>query len=330
MLLYSIKIVQNAHNIRDSMYKQIIFSLLIILSIPTNGMHLAFHNPQILAHITEQLCITHQWEPKSTRKDMRALSITDKFLRTYYSREKTGKKIIRSMALYHNTSDVVLAHYFGYKKIAKKIDALFDIINQPHGAHFSTDQFKNTWYLNATQSSGHIHKQQNLLLAAIEDLKLKKVKALIDAGIDCNSTRCTDPIALMADLNYHSLNKYNKKSFYAIVRLLLDNNIHPDSRNFVTNLTLLHQAVLHNNPHLARTLLKKGANPYALYINELLSPLPGTTIRTKFSIHDTLIHYDSKNPSHVNAFCMENSKPKGLLAALIEDITQSNYLHSGE
>jgi hypothetical protein len=314
------------------MYQQIIFSLLVTLSVTTNGMHLVFHNPQIVAHITEQLCIAHQWEPKSTRKDMRALSIADKFLRRYYTREKTGQNIIRKMALHNNTSDAILAHYFGYKKIAKKIDALFNIINQPYDARFSADKFKKIWYLNATQSCGHIHKQQNLLLKAITYLNLKRVEALIGAGIDCNPTRCENPIALMADLDYHSLDKYNKKRFYAIAHLLLKKNIHPDSRNFVTDLTLLHQATSNNDQQFARILLKKGANPNALYIEESQSPLPGTTIRRQYSPNATIFTYNPDEiPGFLNAFYLEKSdNPEVWLAALIEDITQNKYLHSGE
>lgn len=302
--------------IRLFMHKQTILYSLIITTLSTYGMEpghvipmeLALSDHNIMQHISTQICDSNRWDPSCIKKDIKNLCLTSKAFNLCYSNEKQSKTIIRNVALKNEASDAYIAAEFGLQTIASKIKSLFYIITQDN-ASFSTHELKDQWYLNATcdvpyafqvgQVTMLLSSHETLLLTAIKKLNSDKVKTVINAGISCNNPRCANPLALMANLNYCSLPEKKRRRFYAIVRLLLENNIHPDSRNnSITDLTLLHQAASNNNQRFARTLLRHGANPRLIvYITD-----------------------SKKREYQKDAFGLEKGEPKGWLQTLVDTI----------
>lgn len=263
--------------------KQLLFTFALISTTALHSMELTLVYPTEYPHATEafnhlntHICSINQWYPKQTKDDILAFSRTNKFVYAYYYIEEVQQNIVRQMAIRNKVNDHSMAKFFGYKPIASCILHLFNAINDPQ--EFAQYNLKNTWYLNSTAMTCHtnyqnqIYQNRNtLLLDAIRKGDFAKAKQLCDAGINCNNTRCPDnPLALLiAHFTERPLGKeiLTQEDYLTIIKFLLNNNVHPDSRNNNNYPTLLHIAVAFNNQNVASLALEHGANPYATHDN---------------------------------------------------------------
>jgi len=228
--------------------------------------------PDILGSITQKIFIKNNWHLSKTRTDIRHFASVNKASYNYYTSETVGKNIVRLMAIRHNLSDVQMANWFGYPKISEKILHLVSVTTNDK-KHFTPNDLQDKWYLDATHCIGQEgdKMQLTLLLTAIFTSSLEKTKSLIAAGINCNSNRSINPIALMAgqsvEYDSYTTRQNAKENYFSIIRLLLEKGVDPDSRTLITLPTLLHKAAYNGDEVFARFLLEKGANPYKLYLN---------------------------------------------------------------
>ncbi len=245
------------------MIKQLFFSLLLT-STALQSMELVLSYTEPFNCITEQICNINQCHITRTRKDIAAFSKTNKTLYTYYNLEKTKQNIVRQMAIYKNMSDRSIADFFRYKTIAGKIDTIFTKINKDQ--ELTENDVQDSWYLNSTTMN--YPNDSTLLLDAIKKREFTKAKLLITAGINCNNARCSEnPLVLITTQCCEDAEALQKEDCLDIIKLLLENKIHPDSRKEgCYSPTLLHIAVGSKNKNVARLALEHGANPHLKWI----------------------------------------------------------------
>lgn len=290
-----------------------------------------FFDYNILGCITQEILTLSTANLKEYRTNIRELSRTNSILHNYYTSEKIGQNIIRTMAIHHNESDLYMAGLFGYQQIRTKI---FDLMYKckDENTNFTQEDLQDAWYLNSTYSAieGPNKKLRTLLLTAIiENMDAKKTRDLIAAGADCNNNRCINPIVFLTgqniDINnYKLLSETAQKKYFAIISLLLEKKMDPDARHQATLPTLLHRAVCNGDQVFARLLLQHGANPYKLSIN--LYNCPSKSFKfiqnhcRKYSI-DSLYtkNNNEKKPWKLNAFLLETGEPKGWLKTMYDE-----------
>lgn len=282
------------------MRQQLFFFCMLISSGATiHNMELVLYNHDLLSQITHQICIVNNWNTPKIKTDIQSCTHINTTFRDYYMSENTHKNLIRHMALYNNTSDLHDSCFFGYKTINNKIKYLFSKIENKT-ENFTHDDLSDAWYLNSAIACTAIANErfielETLLCRAIKKYELGKAEILITAGIDCNSTRCQNPLALMAQIGYiQTFPLTQKKSFFTIIRMLLKKGIHPDSRPYPTSISLLQLAAWKKYKRLAHSLLECGADPYTKSFND-----------------------------QQNAFDLEHGEPKGWLATLVEEVEKS-------
>lgn len=258
------------------------------------------NNKDLLFCITQQLCTIHRCRPLRVKKDLAALALVNKpffiFFSQYHNADTFySRSLVKQMAIRRNIHDQIIARDFGNFVISQKISRLFTIATTE--ATFTKKDLKDTWYLNATGwCSCYDYRHSTLLLAAIKHYDLPKVKMLLKAGIKLNLQTGENPITFMANINYSTLEREERKSFFAIVRLFLKKGVHPDSRPRITCPTLLQRAVQNNNRHFAYSLLQAGANPYRCWLAQ------GMIHFASMSIKKRLIQHNPKTPWLRNAF----------------------------
>lgn len=289
------------------------------------------HN--ILGYITHKIITLNSHDLTECRTNIRQLSRTNSILYKYYTSEKIGQYIIKSMTLYNDHSERYLAEWFGYKKIKDKISDL--IYKSEHlNENFTDNDLQDRWYLNITyRKSIASNEKFTLLLTAIANMDAKKTSILLGAGADCNDNRCINPIIMLTGqsiifYNYKMLCEKTQKKYFAIINLLLEKKMNPDARYQPTDPTLLHRAACNGDKVFAHLLLKNGANPYKLYIdfhysyNCSLESLKAFENHSKKYSIDTLYTKTDNHtkPWKYNAFLLEASEPKGWLKIMYDEM----------
>lgn len=268
---------------------------------PAANMIAVFSNNEILMCIAEQFRVIRYWFPEPIGKDIWTLLQVNKFFNCHYSQYFTdsaiAKNFIKKIAFMSGGLDADVARKFGNKIIHENIIRLFHKTMSEE--ELSKDDLKDTWYLNATGWCTCQNKRHStLLLATLKTYNAQNAKRVIKAGININTVNNKNPIQFMTQIDYSKLERKDRKSFFAIARLLLAKGIHPDSRFRVTGPTLLHKAVENNNQHFAYSLLKAGANPYNLLVT------PPFCVIEKIPIDTELREFNPKKPGVKNAFYM--------------------------
>ena len=233
----------------------------------------------------------------------------------YYNDEPLARDFIKKIALHHNTHDQFAARDLGNKKIYDKITPLFGIALGSNKRQFTEDDLKDPWYLNSTGwCTCHDNKHATLLRAAIKNHNTKQVEILLNAGIDIYHKN-TNPIQFMVQNFYGNLDKEKRAKFRKIARLLIRKGIDPDSRFFARSPTLLHAAAAYNDRKFATFLMKKGANPYKLWVNK--------DIGASISSDELLTEYDDRIPHFHNAFSI-NTQARDWLERIYSEIQKKN------
>lgn len=136
------------------------------------------YNSDIVFHITEQLCMRPF--PQYIRRDIRALSDTNKFFHDYYSTENNKQAIIRIVVACNNYySDEAASQLLCCRTINKKIDYFREIAHNPE-KEFTQEDLKEKWYLNVIT-----YCDKSLLYRVIEDEHFEKAQLIIKhSGLD--------------------------------------------------------------------------------------------------------------------------------------------------
>ena len=149
--------------------KHLFFSLLLT-STAVHSMELAvlpdtiLHNPTILCNVTHKICVSND---RNIKKNIRALSTTDKKLYEHYKKETTQQNIVRHVALHRDISDSMMALYLGYPIIKYKIDRLFakrDLTKRNLG--FTQEDLRDRWYLDSTRPCAYLDGDEKETLIA--------------------------------------------------------------------------------------------------------------------------------------------------------------------
>jgi hypothetical protein len=267
---------------------------------------------EILLSITEQLCITNNWNTHKIKFDTHSLVLTNKALHAYYAAENTSKEIIRKIGLHTNRDDLTIAKLLCRTIIADKIENLF---GKPpkYALNFCHNDLNDRWYLNTTSTFPGVEpEQQTLLLRAIEFIDISKVMMLLNAKkMDLQSNRCENPLRLSLRRYFCANEQQEKTDLFSIVTLLLEKKFDPDV--IITmkqrEITPLMQTALTGDQKLARLLMEYGANPYETII-----------------VHQD--EKDSKNNVLINCFQLEQSVTfpfitKGWLKTMHHEIMES-------
>jgi hypothetical protein len=290
------------------MNKQIIFSLLLITKISIHGMDtsnknldLHLYNPNLLPHITKRLCIDYHHNPLQIKKDIRALSLTNKVLHDYYNTEKIAQHIIRLCSLNRNSNDESIAGELGCGTIKEKI-GYFSSIVRDKKRNFTPEDLQYDWYLNCTTNCIN----QSLLYIAIDHLNLEKAELIIKHskklnfryGVNQNLLLCinrhTQPNKCFISKNGNN----DRKKLLNIAQSLLQKKINPNVN--AHGITPLIRAIFHDNKPFTQLLLQYGANPY-------------------------IKQYDPFTYKYVNAFEVEHSEPKGWLLTMFNYVKEVHF-----
>src|SRR5260221_9950126 len=70
-----------------------------------NSIELIFFTTDIMSHVTERLCISHNYNPLTIKRDIKTLSDTNTFFHDYYAQEEIKQNIIRQCSLYNDSND---------------------------------------------------------------------------------------------------------------------------------------------------------------------------------------------------------------------------------
>ena len=308
------------------MNKQIIFLLLVITSTTVHGMKRPaniFHNDDatncalvlfdrdLLLQITAGICNKHNYQPKEIRKDIRALSNTNRFFHNHYAQEKVKQEIIDLCLPYHNSNSKDIARDLGCHGIHAKIERLTDIVRNKE-ENFNENDLKDPWYLAVTTTyklDYNIYQQplnQSLLYIAIDYRQLEKAITILKNTKKLHFNYEDEQNLLLKIVQYRAFfTKYqlwqenDPNQYLTLTQGLLQKGIDPNGRGNNSQYTPLLCSVKHADTELVRLLLKYGANPY-------------------------LEGYDGWNKKTVNAFDLEPEK--GWLQNIIDDVKESKKL----
>jgi ankyrin repeat protein len=284
------------------MNKKIFFSLLLTTSIAIHGMKTTRDNAicnhagemvlcnDLITQITEYLCVKHTYSPLTLKKDIRALSDTNKFLHDYYAQETVKQNIIRNCSQYRKSSDRSIACNLNCRAIEQKIEHFIDIVCDTE-KQFTEQDLKESWYLNLTTNykidlvfNRSLITNQSLLYIAIDNNNEKKAQQIIDHAKELNLNDDHKSILLcIAELrdklgneSYVSFDIFNLRKepdyeacqrLFLIAEQLLQKNILVDECKKDYQHTALMYAVEKEDKKLARLLLEHGANPYEMHYN---------------------------------------------------------------
>jgi hypothetical protein len=285
------------------MNKKIFFALLLTTSIAIHGMkrvkenvicnyveEMVLCNGDLIPKITEYLCVKHTYDPFTLKKDIRALSDTNKFLHDYYAQEKVKQNIIRNCSQYRKSSDKDISLNLNCRAIEQKIDYYIDIVRDTE-KQFTEQDLKEPWYLNLTTAHkinlvfalSHT-KPQSLLYVAIDTNNEEKALQIINHGKELNLNNDHKNILLrivelrdqLLNGNYTTVVIFNfrqepdhgaRQKLFLIAQQLLQKNILVNECKKDYPHTALMSAVANEDKQLARLLLEHGADPYTMHYN---------------------------------------------------------------
>jgi Ankyrin repeat len=299
------------------MNKRIFFSLLITINTITYGMkrevittvpiEIVFGDilGDIIWCITENICISHNYQPIDICNDIRALSDTNKLFHDYYAKEKVAQNIIRLCSYHLGSNDKEVANELGCRSVAQKI-GYFTKVARDKTKKLTESDLKDTWYLNMRTNYQYkiikIISEMSLLSVAIEHDNIETANLIIDHVEKLNFHYDKDENILRSIIRkYHDIVEYGQYYKYhllnpliTITERLLEKGIDPNGREGDDAFTPLMMAAYNNTQEIACLLLEYGANPDAI---ELC------------------------NNKLYTAFELETGTPKGWLRTMVNEIT---------
>ncbi len=281
-MLQKAKKLLNSYPHDFHMIKQLFFSLLLT-STALQSMELTvLHDPNMLFHITEQICNAHIFLVE--KKDIDSLAMADTTLCEYYSREKTQQNIIRQMALQNDISDCNIACCLKYNAIGNKIRCFFDKAKQ--GKIFTEDDLKDTWYLNSTITIWADAKS-TLLTTAYHAQQLDTIKTLIHAKTDVKNNINNSLLTTICD--DRRAKRFKSTQLLTIAELLLEHGADPNFKLSNKYNTPLIAAVLASSidKECAHLLLWYNADPCKIVVNKIYCGHYYERICSAFDLEET-------------------------------------------
>jgi hypothetical protein len=289
------------------MHKHILFFLLVIANTSSYGMkrsskalqcnnvinheHLTnsvylFLTTDLLSQFTAGICSSNNYQPQSIKKNIRALSDTNKFFHDHYAQEKVKQEIIDLCLPHHNSNSKDIAWTLGCRAIHDKLERLTDIVRNQN-KELSEDDLVDPWYFSATttySSDYNIYQEplnQSLLYIAIDYWNLEIAITILDNTKELRFDysfeqnpllRVAEQRAKLLDANsafYTSLRGYSEPLF-TIAEKLLKKDFLPDGHTKEYQHIPLSYAVQHADKELVQLLLQYGADPYLITYNHFI------------------------------------------------------------
>jgi hypothetical protein len=129
------------------------------------------------------------------------LSCTNRTSREHYTDEKFQQAIIDAVSIrYSIHSHSTIARKLHFKNTFDKIKHFHHIASEPTTS-FTQEQLDNHWYIHSTSYKYLDFSKDSLLIPAIRNRDIKKIKMLLDAEVDIHGTQHrTSPLELISQL----------------------------------------------------------------------------------------------------------------------------------